>query len=245
MINESLTIKIDDVEFEGPLDLLIHLVYKNELNIFDLPISEVTMFFVEEIRNMREMDIEVAAEFIYMATFLIYLKSRMLLPRDSVDDEDLDPEEAKLLFNQLLIEYSFYKDMAMELRVFEKSSGNFLARSDSLLILKEDILVEDSFRLPESYFAPPKSKREKEMVVRNSKIAVEEISRFMKSFILSKNKLLWDEIAEQCNHKVEKCISFSTVLELIKAKSVTAFQEENFSSILLRVIRELDISDAR
>jgi len=240
MITESLSIKLDDVQFEGPLDLLIHLIYKNELNIFDLPISEITIYFIDEIKNMREMDIEVAAEFIYMATFLIYLKSRMLLPRDSSDEEDLDPEEAKIRFNQLLIDYSFYKDMAVEFKTFEKQSGRFLSRFESLLILREELLTEDSFRLSESYFTPPKVRREKNMVVKNSKLAVEEITAFMRKFILSKDKLLWDDISSQCDYKIEKCISFATVLELIKSKTITAFQEENFSSILLTVIKEMN-----
>ena len=92
-MNELLDIKI--LDYEGPLDLLIHLVYKNEMNIFNVSISEITSQFIDEIRKMKEMDIEVAAEFINMASYLVYLKSRMLLPRDSSSEDDIDPEEAK------------------------------------------------------------------------------------------------------------------------------------------------------
>ena len=124
-MSELLDIKI--IDYEGPLDLLIHLVYKNEMNIFNVSISEITSQFIDEIRKMKEMDIEIAAEFINMASYLVYLKSRMLLPRDGSSEDDIDPEEAKFRFNQLLIEYSFYKDMAQKLKGFEINSGKFLA----------------------------------------------------------------------------------------------------------------------
>lgn len=172
-MSELLDVKI--LDYEGPLDLLIHLVYKNEMNIFNVSISEITSQFIDEIRKMKEMDIEVAAEFINMASYLVYLKSRMLLPRDGSSEDDIDPEEAKFRFNQLLIEYSFYKDMAQKLKGYEINSGKFLARTHSIVILREELFTEDAYKLASAFFNMASGKKEKKMVVKNSKIATEQV----------------------------------------------------------------------
>ncbi len=235
-MNELLDIKIQD--YEGPLDLLIHLVYKNEMNIFDVSISEITSQFIAEIKNMRDMDIEVAAEFINMASYLVYLKSRMLLPRDASDGEEADPEEAKFRFNQLLIEYSFYKDMAAELKKREGAESRFLARTDSIVILKEDFYTEDAYKLASAFFSVNGEKKNKAMVVKNSKIATEEIANRVRAFVLSRDKTLWSEIYAGCAEKIDSCVSFGAVLELVKSKKIKAFQEGNFMEILLTLLKE-------
>ncbi len=235
-MNELLDIKI--LDYEGPLDLLIHLVYKNEMNIFNVSISEITSQFIDEIRKMKEMDIEVAAEFINMASYLVYLKSRMLLPRDSSSEDDIDPEEAKFRFNQLLIEYSFYKDMAQKLKSFELNSGKFLARTNS-------IVTEDAYKLASAFFNISTGKKDKKMVVKNSKIATEQVAKRVKEFILSKERTLWSEIEETCKEKIEKCVSFGSVLELMKGKKIKAFQDGNFEEILLTLIKGAEENDTK
>lgn len=235
-MSELLDVKI--LDYEGPLDLLIHLVYKNEMNIFNVSISEITSQFIDEIRKMKEMDIEVAAEFINMASYLVYLKSRMLLPRDGSSEDDIDPEEAKFRFNQLLIEYSFYKDMAQKLKGYEINSGKFLARTHSIVILREELFTEDAYKLASAFFNMASGKKEKKMVVKNSKIATEQVAKRVKEFILSREKTLWSEIEKTCNEKIEKCVSFGSILELMKIKKIKAFQEGNFEEILLTLIRE-------
>lgn len=242
-MNELLDIKI--LDYEGPLDLLIHLVYKNEMNIFNVSISEITSQFIDEIRKMKEMDIEIAAEFINMASYLVYLKSRMLLPRDSSSEDDIDPEEAKFRFNQLLIEYSFYKDMAQKLKTFEVNSGKFLARTNSIIILREELFTEDAYKLASAFFNISTGKKDKKMVVKNSKIATEQVAKRIKEFILSRDRTLWSEIEKTCKEKIEKCVSFGSVLELMKGKKIKAFQEGNFKEILLTLIKGAEENDTK
>ncbi|MCD8567191.1 MAG: segregation/condensation protein A, partial [Geovibrio sp.] len=123
MNSELLDVSLEN--FEGPLDLLIHLIYKNELNIYDIPIAIITESFISAVKKMEQLDIEVASDFINMASYLVYLKSRMLLPRDTFFEEELDPEEEKYLFTQKLVEYSFYKDVSLFLRKSEEESSKF------------------------------------------------------------------------------------------------------------------------
>lgn len=95
--------------FEGPLDLLYHLIQKNEINIYDIPIAEITRQYMEYIRTWREFDMDVASEFIVMASKLMELKSRMLLPRAKPEADEEDPREA--LVRQLL-EYKVFKEVS-------------------------------------------------------------------------------------------------------------------------------------
>ena len=237
-MNEFLDVKT--VDYEGPLDLLVHLVYKNEMNIFDVSISEITGQFIAEIQKMHDMDIdmEVAADFINMASYLVYLKSRMLLPRDVLEDEEIDIEEAKSRFNQLLIEYSFYKDIAVKLRECEAESSRFLSRSESVIILNDEPESGDGYTLAPIFFQLMTKNKKKELVVKNSQVATEKVVEMIKSYILSRKKTLWSEIKELCSEKIEECISFGTALQLVKSKKTTAFQKENFGEILLTLIED-------
>ena len=108
----ELTVKLQ--VFEGPLDLLLYLLDKNKVNIYDIPIVEITAQYMEYIAEMKRQDLDVLSEFLVMAATLIDIKSKMLLPRDSDDEEEeTDPREELV---QQLLEYKMYKCMAYELK---------------------------------------------------------------------------------------------------------------------------------
>lgn len=233
MIDQNLEIQIED--YSGPLDLLIHLIYKNEMNIFNISLFEITNKFIDELKAMKELDIEIAGEFIEMATYLIYLKSKMLLPKEEqTGDEEESIEEQTFKLNQKLIELSFCKDTAEVLRDAAINNRRFLRRSESLLLLNEEDQTEDIYNLSNIFFnMQTKEKKEKTLVVKNSKIATETLALKVKEFILSREKTLWTDIYKTCKEPIEACVSFGSVLELIKAKRIKAFQEKNFDDILL------------
>ena len=232
MIDQNLQLQIQD--YSGPLDLLIHLIYKNEMNIFNISLFEITNKFVEELKAMKELDIEIAGEFIEMATYLIYLKSKMLLPKEEQDLEEESIEEATFKLNQKLIELSFCKDTSEKLREAAIINSRFLRRNESLVIMREEAYTEDVYALSDLFFnLSNKEKRSKTLVVKNAKVATEALALKVKEFILSRENTLWTEIYKTCNEPIEACVSFGSVLELIKAKRIKAFQEENFSDILI------------
>lgn len=230
-MSRLLDVRLDN--FEGPLDLLIHLIYKNELNIYDIPIAFIAGQFVEAVNEMEKLDIEVAAEFINMASYLIYLKSRMLLPKESLPIEELDPEEEKFILTQKLVEYSFYKDIAQKLKEFESESGKYLMRSSAIFIEKESMDTEDPYRLADAFFSLLERGTEKPMKFEKDIVDVTEIIVKLKELIRQKQKIVWSDIVKTCVSKREMVMSFLAVLELMRLAVITAMQAETFGEIVI------------
>lgn len=230
-MSRLLDVRLDN--FEGPLDLLIHLIYKNELNIYDIPIAFIAEQFVEAVNEMEKLDIEVAAEFINMASYLIYLKSRMLLPKDIYAEEEMDPEEEKFMLTQRLVEYSFYKDVAEQLRVMEIESGKFLMRSNTLHIPKEELQTEDPYSIANAFFSLLEKADVKPMKVEKDIVDVADIIERIKEIVFEKNKLFWTDIVKTCVNRREVVISLLAVLELMRLKFIKAMQAETFGEIVI------------
>ena len=102
--------------FEGPLDLLLHLIDKNKVDIYDIPIVEITDQYMEYVRAMDNSDLDVMSEFLLMATTLLDIKSRMLLPQEEKTEEGEEPEDPRAELVQQLLEYKMYKCISFELR---------------------------------------------------------------------------------------------------------------------------------
>lgn len=230
-MSRLLDVRLDN--FEGPLDLMIHLIYKNELNIYDIPIAFIAEQFVDAVNEMEQLDIEVAAEFINMASYLIYLKSRMLLPKDNYAEEEMDPEEEKFLLTQRLVEYSFYKDVAEQLRVLEIESGKYLMRSSTLYIPKEEIQTEDPYSIANAFFALLEKADAKPMRVEKDIIDVADVIVKIKEVVFEKHKMFWTDIVKTCVNRREVVVSLLAVLELMRLKVIKAMQAETFGEIVI------------
>ena len=139
----SIPIKLE--AFEGPLDLLLHLIDKNKINIYDIPIVVITEQYLEYIRQMETKNLEIMSEFLVMAATLINIKSKMLLPvEDTQDEEEADPRQE--LVNRLL-EYKMYKYISVELKDRELDAARILFKAptipDEIAEYKEEINVEE------------------------------------------------------------------------------------------------------
>ena len=140
-------IKVEN--FEGPLDLLCHLIEKNKLDIFEIKISDITDQYIEYINQMEQMNLEVTSEFLIMASTLLYLKSKTLLPKETEDEEELTEEE--LL--QRIIDYKRYKEISKKLKEFyEVNSKRIFKLPDTVELPKQQLDKEYSKELiPETY----------------------------------------------------------------------------------------------
>ena len=234
-MNTLLDIYIDS--YEGPLDLLIHLIHKNEMNIFDVPISEITDHFVAEIKRMQGLDMEVAAEFIYMASYLIYLKSRSLLPVEAALPGDVPLEEEGFNFTQAIIELAYCKDLAAMLTGHFEKEKTKLCRQGGLLIPAEEI-KENPFSLSDAFFNVIYREPERKVVVESTREQVEHVNARLEGFVLSKENTLWSEIVKVFPLSFDKAVAFGSVLSLAREQLVYCVQESNFTEILIRNLRE-------
>lgn len=231
--------KIKIENFEGPLDLLCHLIDKNKMDICDIKISEITDQYIGYINQMEQMNLEIASEFLIMASTLLYLKSKSLLPKtDNEDEKELTEEE--LL--RRIIEYKKYKEITKKLReACEENSQRFFKSPEVIELPKQKLEVTYTKEIiPQIY---------KELVERNDqkvnqnaeniqKIAitdtytVESKVKVMFKELLHKKKFVFNKLfsSRKCN-KQEVVTAFTGLLELSRRSKVVTDQEELFGDI--------------
>jgi segregation and condensation protein A len=225
--------------FEGPLDLLLHLIQQNELEITDIPIAKITRQYLETLELMRELDLEVAGEFLVMAATLMRIKARMLLPPAVSEEEEEDPRQG--LVRQLL-EYSRFKEAAQDLGrleaerrlLFERGSPAQLEDPESRELLPVSMFrLLDALKSVLSRQAPPLVH-----TVSAEPLSLEEAIGLMRGQLLSTPRVLFEELLERFVTRIEKITAFLGLLELLKRGSIAATQESLFGPIWIRWLGE-------
>ena len=227
-------IKIRLGEFAGPLDLLLFLIKQEQANIFDIPIARITDEYLKYIRLMKTFDIAVAGDFLVMATTLIEIKSKMLLPRDplaeTVEEEMEDPREA--LVRQLL-EHQKFKSAAQMLWTKVTVEQSIFPRGK---IESDDnnsetnATVFDLLNVFQKILS--RHKEEIQMEIEREEITLAEMLKTMREQIFKLKELNLNKFFEQTNSKRELVLAFLAVLELVKTTSVKLVQEKVFGDII-------------
>ncbi len=229
-------IKIEN--FEGPLDLLVHLIDKNKMDIYDIKISEITEQYIDYLRKMEDMNLVVASEFAIMASTLLYLKSKKLLPKHEENEEELTEEE----LIRRIIEYKKYKEISSSLKSnYEINSKRYFGFAEKLQLPKQEIDVKyEPSIIVEKY---------KELLYRNEEKAnvnarnIEKIAlvdtytvhdkvKEMFRELLHKPSFIFNKIytLNKCN-KQEVVTAFTGLLELSRRSKVITEQDELFGDI--------------
>ena len=231
-------IKIDN--FEGPLDLLCHLIDKNKMDIYDIKINEIADQYIEYLNQMEEMNLEVASEFIIMASTLIYLKSKSLLPKQEEAEEELTEEE----LIQRIIEYKKYKEIIKKLKVnYEENSKIYLGTQEQIKLPKKQIEKEYEKKLISDLYKNLLEKNE-EKINKNAenieKIAITDnytvTSKVKEMFkaLVRNNKFVFNKLFSLKEHnKQEVVTAFSGLLEMSKRDKVNTKQEDLFEDIIV------------
>ena len=229
-------IKIEN--FEGPLDLLCHLIDKNKMDICDVKLNEITEQYIEYINKMEAMNLEITSEFLIMASTLIYIKSKKILPQDNEETEEISEEE--LL--RRIIEYKKYKEITKSLKsMYENSSIRYYKTPETIELPKQ--------KLEREYCSEDLSKAYAELVQRNKdkqnenaknidKIAITDTYtvaskvKFMLKELMRKPKFVFNTLfsLQKCN-KEEVITAFSGLLELSRRSKVITSQENLFGDI--------------
>ncbi len=244
LILESNKYAIKIENFEGPLDLLCHLIDKNKMNIYDIKISEIADQYIDYINKMEELNLEVTSEFLIMASTLLYIKSKGLLPNQVEAEEELTEEQ----LIQRIIEYKKYKEITAKFRAnYEEYSKRFFKIAEIIELPKQKLEVEyDKKMLPEIYRNI--IERNNEKVNQNAKniekIAIVETytvgSKVKEMFreLLKKPKFVFNKLysISKCN-KQEVVTAFTGLLELSRRNKVVTVQDKLFGDITVEKIK--------
>ncbi len=230
--------KVKLENFEGPLDLLCHLIDKNKMDISNINLSEITDQYVEYINQMEKMNLEVTSEFLVMASTLLYIKSKNLLPNQVDDEKELTEEEIL----QRIIEYKKYKEITSKLKeMYQKSGRNVFKLPEEIQLPKQkiereykketisemysEIIERSSTRLNKN------AKNIEKIAITETYTVADKVKTMFKALLHSKtfifNKLF---PKQQCSNK-EIVTAFTGLLELSRRSKVTTSQEELFGDI--------------
>jgi len=240
-----LSIKVTN--FEGPFDLLLHLIKKNKMNISDINIVEITNQYLEHLKSMKDMDLEVTSEFIVIAATLIEIKSKYLLPKNK-EEYDVDEEhdvEKELL--DKLVEYRKYKGIAEDLKMMEQDAGIMISKkpeiieednqNDKEINFLKNITILDLYNSYKSLMENYKNKMNIDNIIKKEVLLDEyKIEDKMEELIQKLNcfgKIHFTNLIYGYSSKLEAIVMFLALLELIKIRSVKVFQESNFKEIYL------------
>lgn len=237
--------------FEGPLDLLLHLIDKNKVNIYDIPIVLITQQYMEYVNGMEKKDLNVVSEFLVMAATLLDIKSRMLLPKEvNEDGEEQDPR-AELV--EKLLEYKMYKYMSYELKDMyidaDKSMYKMPTIPKEIMAYKQPVNLEelvgdmnlaklraifdDIMKRQENRVDPIRSRFGR---IEKEEVSLEEKMIYVRNYIMEHENFSFKELLGMASGKVQVIVTFLAVLELIKMGNITVEQENREDDIAITVI---------
>jgi len=234
--------KIKLEHFEGPLDLLLFFIKRDELNIYDIPISKITKEFLEYVNFIKLMDLEIAGDFILMASTLMHIKVRMLLPKE-IDEkgEEIDPR-ADLI--KALLEYKKYKEVAEELLFFEANQRKISFRGNTDTDPKEspadyeyllkNITVYDLAKAFKSVIEGIKEKPVHE--IRKINISIDEQIQFILDKVNELKEIHFLSLVQGMKEKIRIVITFIALLELVKMQQVAIKASINFNDFIIHSI---------
>lgn len=238
-------IKIEN--FEGPLDVLCHLIDKNKMDICDIKISEITDQYIEYLNNMEKLNLEITSEFLIMASTLLYLKSKTLLPVDKEETEEITEEE--LL--RRIVEYKKFKEISKVLREnYETYSKRIFKLPDIIELPKQKLEKEYSKEIiPKVYseIIEKNTSRINKNAKNIQKIAITDTYtvgskvKEMYRALLKNKKFVFNKLypKEKCNNN-EVVTAFTGLLELSRRSKVTTYQREIFGDIIVEKIKRLN-----
>jgi segregation and condensation protein A len=239
--------------FEGPLDLLLHLLEKNKVSIYDIPIVEITNQYMDYIREMQRQDLNLMSEFLVMAATLLDIKAKWLLPKEESDEEEETDPRAELV--EQLLQYKLYKYMSMELKDRQLDAGRKLYKGPSIpdevkqyeepVDLDELTKGYDLNRLHEIFQSVIRKQIDKVDPIRSKfgkiekeEVSVEEKMSYLEKYACEHRSFSFRSLLEKQNSKVELVVTFLAVLELMKIGKIHIVQENLFDEIYISVTEQ-------
>lgn len=237
----NLDVRID--EFEGPLDLLLHLIKESKMDILEIEIEKITDQYLAYIESQEKLNLEIASGYLVMASELIEMKSKMLLPRFTVEEEEEVEEDPREELIARLLEYQAYKEITKTLKekeeirkeIYTKPPENFSKYKEENASLQSDVSLDDLLEAFRKYL-----KRKQEMRPLHTKVTEKEISvssrrHDIKRILSEKRKVSFFELFPEVS-KEYIVATFLAVLEMAKNKELRIVQNDIFEDIICEVI---------
>ncbi|RMD95617.1 MAG: hypothetical protein D6813_00020 [Calditrichaeota bacterium] len=234
--------KVQLKTFEGPLDLLLYLIRKNEVDIYDIPVAEITRQYLEYLEVIKLLDLDNAGDFILMAATLIRIKAQMLMPRPEMEEEEEEDPRAELV--RRLLEYKRFKEVAQSLSKLEKQERNYFIKStrefDFEIVENEEenpfgevtlfdlmsVFKEVMKKLPEHTH----------YTVEQIPVTLEDQAEFIMQVLEEKSQVLFSELLSLIKERLILIVTFIALLELVKNKRIQLTQNEPFADIWIRKV---------
>ncbi len=232
-------VKLD--HFEGPLDLLLYFIKRDKIDIYDISISKITKEYIDTINHAKKLNISVAGEFIFMASLLTRLKTRMLLPRRE-DEEGLDIDDPRVNLVNQLIQYKTFKKIANQLKIIQNNNKDLFYRpvdinfSDIEMnpneFLREVSLFDISKIFKEALSNAPITDS---LDIHREKISLTEQKNFIITNFDKKNNLSLDKLIKKLKSKLEIIVTFLALLEMIRTAELVCKQKDAFGQIEMKL----------
>ena len=234
--------------FEGPLDLLLHLIDKNKIDIYDIPIVEITNQYMEYIREMQKKDMNIMSEFLLMAATLLDIKCRMLLPAEVNEEGEEEDPRAELV--EQLLQYKMYKYMSYELKdrqmdgemqMFKESTIPDEVKEyevpvdldellDGLTLARLNHIFQDIMKRQHDKIDPVRSSFGK---IEKEEVTVEDKLEYLNQYITSHKKFSFRQLLQKQKSKTQIVVTFLAILEMMKMGTIWVEQENTFDDIMI------------
>ena len=242
----ALSVKLE--VFEGPLDLLLHLIEKNKIDIYDIPIVEITDQYLAYIKQMQTGDMNIMSEFLVMAATLLDIKCRMLLPKEVIEEGEEEDPRAELV--QRLLEYKMYKYMSYELRDRQVDAEKFFYREKHLPKEVENYRQPVDYseliggmnlqKLQDIFKSIIKKQEDKIDPIRSTygniekdEIDIDARTAYVEEYIKQHKKTSFRQLLEKQSTKMEVIVTFLVILEMMKMGEIDIVQENIFDDIII------------
>jgi len=240
----SLSLKLE--VYEGPLDLLLDLIKQNEVNIYDIPIVEITRQYIDHLDQMRQLNLEVAGEFLVMASTLLLIKSKMLLPDEMIDEEDEEGIDPRAELVRKLLEYQAYKEVAVELGTREAERNQIFSRQISDYYFEQVERPDDDdcsdissnlFDLIQAFHKVLKMHAKDDLhEVFEEIISIEQKLEHIHNILSERKEVLFSQLFREGVSRNELIVTFLAILEIVRKKSIRFVQDKVFGDI--RIIQD-------
>lgn len=238
--------KVTIDNFDGPLDLLLHLIKSSDIDIYDISIEEITKQYLDYIQAMKELNLDVASEYLVMASELMEIKSMLLLPQTKLEDEDYEEDPREQLI-QRLIEYKQYKELVDDFKILEEERKKTFSKESSNLqqykrdndeIDLGDTTLDDLILAFQKFLERKQLDKPLNTTITKKEYSIQQRSREIKDFLKVKKNIEFSELFEEFNRGYI-VVTFLSVLDLAKKNDLIIKQENNFQKIYLST-RESD-----